>query len=91
MAMSVGKRKRGRPKRRWSECNREELESIGAVPTDAADRSKWSLVCTGDPAPATPHQRERASGRRRIYQVISFEMIFSVFGWDDGYRSQLGK
>jgi len=52
MAMSVGKRKRGRPKRRWSECNQEELESIGAVPTDAADRSKWrSLVCTSGSGP----------------------------------------
>jgi len=47
MVMSVGKRKRGRMKRRWSDSNWEDLESIGVVATDAADRSKWgSLVRT---------------------------------------------
>ena len=46
--MSVGKRKRGRPKR-WSDCKREDLESIRAVATDAADRSKRrSSDSTGD-------------------------------------------
>jgi len=40
-------------KRRWSDCNREGLESTGAVATDAVDRGKWrSLVCIDDPAPA---------------------------------------
>lgn len=36
--MTVGKRKRGGPKRRWSDCTKEELNSIGAVGEDAKDR-----------------------------------------------------
>jgi len=31
MAIKVGKRKGGRLKRRWSDCNREDLDSIGVV------------------------------------------------------------
>ena len=51
---------RGRSKRRWSDCNRQDLESIGAVATDAADRSEWrNLVCIGDLEPVTPNQRPR--------------------------------
>ena len=50
MNMVVGTRKRGRPKRRWSDCNREDLESIGAVTNDAKDRKKWKrMIRTGNP------------------------------------------
>jgi len=47
----------GKPKRRWSDCNREDLESIGAVATD--ERSEGEILC----APATPRQWEQASQR----------------------------
>jgi len=38
MALTVGKTKRGRSKRRWSDYTKEDLHSIiGAVGTDAQD------------------------------------------------------
>jgi len=51
MELEVGRRKRGRPKRRWSDCTREDLKSVGADEDDARDRTRWkSIIRTGDPA-----------------------------------------
>ena len=44
-----GKRKRGRPKRRWCDNIKEDLEEIGAAGDDAKDRDKWRRLT----APAT--------------------------------------
>ncbi|XP_047502455.1 uncharacterized protein LOC125047952 [Penaeus chinensis] len=50
MKMTVGKRKRGSPKRRWSDCSKGDLVSVGAVARDAAERISWRrIVRTGDP------------------------------------------
>ena len=50
MAMEVGKRKRGRPKRRWKDCIREDLKAVNLEAVDAQDRRKWKRgICTGDP------------------------------------------
>ena len=50
MAMEVGKRKRGRPKRRWKNCIREDLNVVNLEAVDAQDRRKWKRgICTGDP------------------------------------------
>jgi len=50
MALTVGKRKRARSKRRWSDCTKEDLNSIGAVDEDTQDRVSWrKRVRTGDP------------------------------------------
>ncbi|XP_047481263.1 uncharacterized protein LOC125033634 [Penaeus chinensis] len=50
MKMTEGKRKRGRPKRRWSDCNKEDLVSVGAEARDAAERNSWRrIVRTGNP------------------------------------------
>ena len=50
MRLSVGKRKRGTPKRRWMDCVREDMVTVGAHEDDALDRPRWRrLVRTGDP------------------------------------------
>ncbi|XP_047491860.1 uncharacterized protein LOC125041127 [Penaeus chinensis] len=48
MKMTAGKRKRGRPKRRWSDCNKEDLVSVGAVARDAAERISWRRIVRTD-------------------------------------------
>ena len=48
-----GRRRRGRPKRRWSDNIDGDLENIGAMREDAADREHWKRLT----AAATPHQR----------------------------------
>jgi alpha-glucosidase (family GH31 glycosyl hydrolase) len=51
MGMEIVKRKRGRPKRRWFDCSREDLIAIGAHTDDALDNQKWkTMIRTGDPA-----------------------------------------
>jgi hypothetical protein len=46
-----GKRKKGRPKRRWFDSIREDLISLGAHTDEALDRRKWKIMIrTGDPA-----------------------------------------
>ena len=48
--IQVNKRKRGRPKRRWRDCIREDLAAAGVTEGDAADRRKWKdKIRTGDP------------------------------------------
>ena len=48
--MSVGKRKKGRPRRRWRDCVKEDMEVVGVREEDAMDRGRWRrLVHTGNP------------------------------------------
>ncbi|XP_047477347.1 uncharacterized protein LOC125030973 [Penaeus chinensis] len=66
MKMTVGKRKRGRPKRHWSDCNKEDLVNVGAVARDAAERmskvSLWKLVPqVNNPSKDIPKMLERDS------------------------------
>ena len=39
-----GRRKQGRPKRRWRDCVREDMTKCGLTEADAQDRSKWKKV-----------------------------------------------
>ena len=43
------RRKRGRPRRRWMDLAREDMERIGAKEGDEVDREKWKipLRCSG--------------------------------------------
>ena len=59
--------KRGRPKRKRLDHNREDLESIRAVATDAgASGGVWYT-------PATPHQWEQVSRRRFTFYFNKLE------------------
>ena len=43
-----GKRKHGRPKRRWVNCIKGEMEMIGVCEDDANDKKRWSkMIHTG--------------------------------------------
>ena len=45
-----GKRKRGRPKRRYMDMIKEDMQLVGVSEKDAANRTKWrNLICCGDP------------------------------------------
>jgi len=45
-----GKRRRGRPKRRYMDEVKEDMEEVGAVEEDAEDRMRWKrLIRCGDP------------------------------------------
>ena len=45
-----GKRKRGRPKRRFLDVVKEDMEEVGAKETDIGDRKMWRMViCCGHP------------------------------------------
>ena len=49
--MVVGRRKRGRPKRRWEVCVRKGMEAAGVTDEEALDRAKWrKRTNTGDPS-----------------------------------------
>ena len=51
MEMAVpGRRKKGRPRRRWMDLVREDMERVGAREEDKVDRVKWRLLSRcGDP------------------------------------------
>ena len=45
MEMAVpGRRKRGRPRRRWIDLVREDMERVGAREGDKVDRVKWRIL-----------------------------------------------
>ena len=45
-----GRRKKGRPKRKWMDLVREDMERVGAREGDEVDRVKWRLLSRcGDP------------------------------------------
>ena len=50
MEMAVpGRKKRGRPRRRWMDLAMEDMERVGAKEGDEVDRDKWKILsCCGD-------------------------------------------
>ena len=45
-----GRRKRGRPRRKWMDLAREDMERIGAKEGDKVDWEKWKILpCCGNP------------------------------------------
>ena len=51
MEMAVlGRRKKRRPRRRWMDLTREDVERVGAREGDEVDRVKWRILSrSGDP------------------------------------------
>ena len=50
MEIVVGKRKRGRPRRRWKDCVKEDMAVVGVTEKVAEDRRRWRIaIRTGDP------------------------------------------
>ena len=48
--LGPGRRKRGRPRRRWMDLAREDMERVGAKEGDEVDREKWKILSRcGDP------------------------------------------
>ena len=48
--MVVGTRGRGRPKRRWMDCVREDLRVAGVMEKETLDRPNWRWqIDTSDP------------------------------------------
>ena len=64
MEMAVpGRRKRGRPRRRWMNLLREDMERVGAREGDEVDRVKWKILSRcGDPEWGEAQRRRK---RRR--------------------------
>ena len=49
MEMGVpGRRKRGKPRRRWIDLLREDMERVGAREGDEVDRVKWRILSRWD-------------------------------------------
>ena len=43
-------KKRGRPKRRWKDCTKDNMVAMGLTVEDAHDRALWKTkIHTGDP------------------------------------------
>ena len=50
MRMTVERRERGRPRRRWKDCVEEDMRSLGLCAEEAKDRSVWRRrIRTGKP------------------------------------------
>ena len=48
--MQVGRKKRGRSRRRWEDCVKEDMKERGISESDAWDRCEWRRkIRTGDP------------------------------------------
>ena len=48
--MQVGRKKRGRPRRRWEDYVKEDIKERGISESEAWDRGEWRRkICTGDP------------------------------------------
>ena len=59
MEMAVpGRRKRGRPRRRWVDLAKEDLKSIGAKEGDEINQIKWRILSRyGDPKEGQAEKR----------------------------------
>ena len=59
MEMAVpGRRKRGRPRRRWMDLVKEDMERVGAREGDEVDRVKWRLLSRCGDSREKPKEEE---------------------------------
>ena len=57
-----GRRKRGRPKKRWMDCVNRDMRAIGTTKDEVHDRTDWRrIMCL----PQRPHNQVGAARRRR--------------------------
>jgi len=64
--MQVGTRGRGRPKRRWLDCIKEDLLAVGAVEEGVQDRGKWKrLIHTATPAMGIKPEEEKDCSQKQ--------------------------
>ena len=62
-----GKRKRGRPKRRFMDVVKEDMAEVEVTEEDTVDRNNWRLkIRCGDPCWEKPKAERRRRRRRRI-------------------------
>ena len=55
-----GRRKRGRPRRRWMDLARQDIEMVGAKEGGEVDREKWKILSRcGDPEMGEAERRRR--------------------------------
>ena len=56
----LGRRKRGRPRRKWMDLVRKDMEMVGAREGDEVDRAKWRILSRlGDPEYREAKRRRR--------------------------------
>ena len=66
----LGNRNRGRPKRRFLDVVKEDMEKLVWREKDIGDRMLWrSIICCGNP-------RLKGKAERRSFQTIVFEQLF---------------
>ena len=65
MEMAVpGIRKRGRPRRRWMDLVRDDMERVGAREGNEVDRVKWRILSRcGNPSREKPKEEEKEEGK----------------------------
>ena len=75
MEMAVpGRRKRERPRIRWMDLVREDMERVGARKGDEVDRVKWRLLsCCSDPSREKPKEKEEKS----MWFLKKLHVVFS--------------
>ena len=72
MVMAVpGRRKRGRPRRRWMDSAREDMERVGVKEGDEADWVKWRIL-SHDPDQGEAERRSEEIRFVLKIQAISF-------------------
>ena len=67
-----GKRPRGKPRGRWEDCVRRDMQALRITPEDDQDRSFWkSRIRAADPT-----YWEKAKKKKDIYFIIHYLFIF---------------
>ena len=70
-----GKRKRGRPRRRWTDNIREDMDRVGVKDEDMGDREGWRTATR-----CLTLNRDKASRkRRRVARMAQVKRVFSHF------------
>ena len=81
MEMAVpGRGKRGRPRRRWMNLMREDMERVGAREGDEVDREKWRILSRcGTPSREKPKEEEvyNDASSKSFERAIQFNRQFS--------------
>ena len=68
-----GRRKRGRPKRRFMDVVREDMRVVGVMEEEAGDREVWrQRICCGDPKRENSKEKEEGLGVLKIFDDKKF-------------------
>ena len=74
-----GRRPRGRPRRRFMDAVKEDMQIVGVIVEDTKNRLKWkTVICCGDPRKGKSHKEKKKKKIFKFYIYLQGKHVSKV-------------